>query len=396
MIRVKEGYQDMQFSKRLDLFGDEIFAALNERKVELEAQGRTIYNLSVGTPDFAPAEHIRKAMMDAAADPQNWKYSLRDLPELLDAVCGYYKRRFGVEITPDQVASCAGSQEGVGHIGMVLCDEGDTVLLPTPCYPVFIAGSLLGGAKPWYYPLTKEHGFLPYVKDIPEDVARKAKYMIVSLPANPVGSVGTPELYAELVAFAKKYDILIIHDNAYSDIIFDGAVGNSFFNTPGAMDVGVEFFSLSKSFNVTGARIGFLVGREDVVSAFAKLRSQIDFGMFFPIQKAAIACLNGPRDEVEAQRLKYQERRDALCDGLEDLGWERPNAHGSMFVWAKLPGGRTDSMAFCEELMEKAGVVVTPGASFGPSGEGHVRMALVLPPDQIALAVEAIREAGLY
>ena len=159
MIRVKEGYQDMQFSKRLDLFGDEIFAALNERKVELEAQGRTIYNLSVGTPDFAPAEHIRKAMMDAAADPQNWKYSLRDLPELLDAVCGYYKRRFGVEITPDQVASCAGSQEGVGHIGMVLCDEGDTVLLPTPCYPVFIAGSLLGGAKPWYYPLTKEHGF---------------------------------------------------------------------------------------------------------------------------------------------------------------------------------------------------------------------------------------------
>ena len=148
----------MQFSKRLDLFGDEIFAALNERKVALEAQGRTIYNLSVGTPDFAPAEHIRKAMMDAAADPQNWKYSLRDLPELLDAVCGYYKRRFHVEITPDQVASCAGSQEGVGHIGMVLCDEGDTVLLPTPCYPVFIAGSLLGGAKPWYYSLTKEHG----------------------------------------------------------------------------------------------------------------------------------------------------------------------------------------------------------------------------------------------
>ena len=137
----------MEFSKRLDLFGDEIFAALNERKVALEAQGRTIYNLSVGTPDFAPAEHIRKAMMDAAADPQNWKYSLRDLPELLDAVCGYYKRRFGIEITPDQVASCAGSQEGVGHIGMVLCDEGDTVLLPTPCYPVFIAGSLLGGAK---------------------------------------------------------------------------------------------------------------------------------------------------------------------------------------------------------------------------------------------------------
>ena len=220
--------------------------------------------------------------------------------------------------------------------------------------------------------------------------------MIVSLPANPVGSVGTPEVYEEIIAFAREHDLLIVHDNAYSDIVFDGEPGGSFLQYPGALEVGVEFFSLSKSFNVTGARIGFLVGREDVVSAFAKLRSQIDFGMFFPIQKAAIACLNGPRDEVEAQRLKYQERRDALCDGLEGLGWERPNAHGSMFVWAKLPGGRADSMAFCEELMEKAGVVVTPGASFGPSGEGHVRMALVLPPDQIALAVEAIREAGLY
>ena len=201
--------------------------------------------------------------------------------------------------------------------------------------------------------------------------------------------MGTPEIYEELIAFAREHDLLIVHDNAYSDIVFDGEPGGSFLQYPGALEVGVEFFSLSKSFNVTGARIGFLVGREDVVSAFAKLRSQIDFGMFFPIQKAAIACLNGPRDEVEAQRLKYQERRDALCDGLEGLGWERPNAHGSMFVWAKLPGGRTDSMTFCEELMEKAGVVVTPGASFGPSGEGHVRMALVLPPDQIALAVEA-------
>ena len=182
----------MEFSKRMKLFGDEIFAALNDKKVALEAQGRTIYNLSVGTPDFAPAPHIRQALLDAAADPENWKYSLRDIPELLQAVCSYYKRRFGVDITPDQVASCNGSQEGCGHIGMVLCDEGDTVLLPNPCYPVFNAGAKLAGAVPFYYPLVKEHGFLPYVKGIPEDVARRAKYMIVSLPANPVGSGGTP------------------------------------------------------------------------------------------------------------------------------------------------------------------------------------------------------------
>ncbi|MDB1906135.1 aminotransferase class I/II-fold pyridoxal phosphate-dependent enzyme [Collinsella aerofaciens] len=387
----------MQASQRLDRFGAEVFASLNNKLLALKAQGKTIYNMSVGTPDFKPYDHVVEALTHAAQDPEMWKYALRDLPELKQAVCDYYERRFGVSgITPSMVQSCNGTQEGVGHLGLALLDPGDTILVPDPCYPVFEAGAKIADAKLEYYPLVAEHNYLPYVAGIDPEVADRAKYMIVSLPANPVGSVGTPEVYEEIIAFAREHDLLIVHDNAYSDIVFDGEPGGSFLQYPGALEVGVEFFSLSKSFNVTGARIGFLVGREDVVSAFAKLRGQIDFGMFFPIQKAAIACLNGPRDEVEAQRLKYQERRDALCDGLENLGWERPNAHGSMFVWAKLPGGRTDSMAFCEELMEKAGVVVTPGASFGPSGEGHVRMALVLPPDQIALAVEAIREAGLY
>lgn len=387
----------MQASQRLDRFGAEVFASLNNKLLALKAQGKTIYNMSVGTPDFKPYDHVVEALTQAAQDPEMWKYALRDLPELKQAVCDYYERRFGVSgITPSMVQSCNGTQEGVGHLGLALLDPGDTILVPDPCYPVFEAGAKIADAKLEYYPLVAEHNYLPYVAGIDPEVADRAKYMIVSLPANPVGSVGTPEVYEEIIAFAREHDLLIVHDNAYSDIVFDGEPGGSFLQYPGALEVGVEFFSLSKSFNVTGARIGFLVGREDVVSAFAKLRGQIDFSMFFPIQKAAIACLNGPRDEVEAQRLKYQERRDALCDGLEGLGWERPNAHGSMFVWAKLPGGRTDSMAFCEELMEKAGVVVTPGASFGPSGEGHVRMALVLPPDQIALAVEAIREAGLY
>ena len=387
----------MQASQRLGRFGAEVFASLNNKLLALKAQGKTIYNMSVGTPDFKPYDHVVEALTQAAQDPEMWKYALRDLPELKQAVCDYYERRFGVSgITPSMVQSCNGTQEGVGHLGLALLDPGDTILVPDPCYPVFEAGAKIADAKLEYYPLVAEHNYLPYVAGIDPEVADRAKYMIVSLPANPVGSVGTPEIYEEIIAFAREHDLLIVHDNAYSDIVFDGEPGGSFLQYPGALEVGVEFFSLSKSFNVTGARIGFLVGREDVVSAFAKLRGQIDFGMFFPIQKAAIACLNGPRDEVEAQRLKYQERRDALCDGLEGLGWERPNAHGSMFVWAKLPGGRTDSMAFCEELMEKAGVVVTPGASFGPSGEGHVRMALVLPPDQIALAVEAIREAGLY
>ena len=209
----------MHFSKRLDRFGDEIFAALNNRKMELEQQGMKIYNMSVGTPDFKTPEHIKKALAEAAMDDENWKYSLRDIPELLDAVCEYYQKRFQVEITPDMVMSVYGSQEGMGHLGMAICDEGDTVLLPDPCYPVFAAGSLMAGAVPYYYPLTAEHDFLPCVKDIPEDVAKKAKYMIVSLPSNPVGSVATPGLYEEIVEFGRKYDILIIHDNASGNTI---------------------------------------------------------------------------------------------------------------------------------------------------------------------------------
>lgn len=385
----------MEFSKRLDLFGDEIFSALNDKRIELEKKGMKIYNMSIGTPDFTTPEHIKNALIEAAKDNDSWKYSLRDLPELLEAVCRYYEKRFQVSITPDMVMSVYGSQEGMGHLGMALCDPGDLVLLPDPCYPVFAAGSLMAGAVPYYYPLMAEHDFLPYVKGIPEDIAKKAKYMVVSLPSNPVGSIAVPGLYEEIVEFARKYDILIIHDNAYSDIIFDAAYGGSFLSVPGAKDVGVEFFSLSKSFNVTGARISFLVGRPDVIAALRKLRSQIDFGMFLPIQKAAIAALEGPLDSVKEQCKMYEQRRDALCNGLRSIGWDLPNGKGTMFVWAKIPGGRTDSMAFCMELLEKAGVIVTPGASFGPHGEGYVRFALVLPPEKIKEVIEAIRNSGI-
>ena len=240
----------MEFSKRLELFGPEIFAALNDRKVALEAEGRTLYNLSVGTPDFPTPPHIKQALVEAAAKDENWKYSLRDLPELLDAVCGYYVRRFGVEgLVRENVMSFAGSQDGIGHLGLALCNDGDTVLLPDPCYPVFMTGARLGGAQPWFYKLTKENRFLPDVSSIPAEVAQKAKFMLVSLPANPVGSVGTPELYREIVDFCRANDILLVHDNAYSDIIFDGVKGGSIFNIPGAREVAVELFSLSKIFN---------------------------------------------------------------------------------------------------------------------------------------------------
>ena len=293
---------EVEFSKRLDLFGAEIFAALNDKKVALEAQGKKLYNLSVGTPDFEPMPHIKQALCDAAMVSENWKYSLRDLPELLDTVCAYYKRRFDVDgITPDQIMSFNGSQDGMGHMGLALLNDGDVVLLPDPCYPVFITGVKLGGGVPYYYHLTKEHNFLPNVKEIPDDVADKAKMMIVSLPANPVGSVGSPELYQEIVDFCNAHKILLIHDNAYSDIIFDGAVGHSIFNIPGAETCAVEFFSLSKSFNVTGARISFLVGRRDVIAACKKLRTQIDFGKFIPergLPLHRLGCAGQPRLHV--------------------------------------------------------------------------------------------------
>ena len=385
----------MQFSKRLDLFGDEVFASLNQKRRELEAAGRPVWDLSVGTPDFPTPDYIKKALVDSCADDANWKYALHDKDELKQAVCDYYKRRFDVDgLEPDQVMSCRGTQEGMQYVCAALADPGDVALIPDPCYPVFRAGTQLAGATPYYYQLTAEHGFLPHVADIPDDVADKAKYMIVSLPANPVGSVGTPEVYEEIIAFAKKHDIVIVHDNAYADVVFEG-VSSSFFNYPGAMDVGVEFLSLSKSFDVTGVRLSFLVGRKDIVQAAYKLRSQVDFGMFFAEQNVAIACLKGPLDGVERQRLAYKERRDALCDGLEAIGWERPNCHGTLFVWARLPHGRTDSLAFTLELMEKTGVIVTPGASFGPAGEGYVRFALVLPPEKIKEAVAQIGKADL-
>lgn len=386
----------MEFSKRLDRIGAAVFSVLNDRRRELEAAGREVIDLSVGTPDFEPPAHVKQALIESAKDSNEWKYALRDLDELTQAVIDYYADRFGVTgLAPSQIMSVCGTQEGMCRMAAAILDEGDLVLVPDPCYPLFRTSAAITGAELYYYPLSEQTNFLPDVSTIPDEVADRAKYMVVSLPANPVGSVGTPENYAQIIEFARAHDVLIVHDNAYSDIIYDGVEGHSFFENPGADEVGVEFFSLSKSFNVTGARISFLIGRQDVIDATRKLRNQCDYGMFLPIQRAAIAALTGPRDSVREQEGLYQQRRDALCDGLERIGWERPNAHGSMFVWARLPHGRKDSIDFTLELMEKAGVIVTPGASFGPAGEGFVRIALVQPPEVLERAVEAIAAAGL-
>ena len=382
-------------AKRLSHFQTGIFAELNEKKEELIAQGKTIYNLSVGTPDFAPPKHVMEAVMSAAANPENYKYSLRDIPELLEAVSNYYQKRFGVEISPDCITGVHGTQEGIGHVGMALLDEGDLVLLPNPGYPIFEAGSYLSGAELYFYDLKEENAFLPVLSEIPENIAQRAKVMIVSYPYNPVCRTAPRSFYEELVAFAKKYNIFILHDNAYSDIIFDGKKGESFLAVPGAMEIGAEFFSLSKSFNVTGARISFMLGRKDAIEALKLLRSQFDFGTFLPVQYGAIAALQGPDDFIKAQCVEYQKRRDALCGGFREIGWNVPNSEGTMFVWAPVPAGYATSRAFCMEMMEKAGVLCTPGDAFGSLGEGYVRFALVLPVEELKKVVKAVEESGI-
>lgn len=386
---------EIRQAHRLDHFRTGIFASLNEEKDKLIKQGRKVYNLFIGTPDFVPPQHVIDALTAAAQNPENWKYALKETDELLNAVCNYYKDRFGVEIAPDQIAAVNGSQEGMGHLGMAICDKGDVVLLPDPGYPVFEVGAYFGKADIEYYPIIKEYGFMPRLDLIDENILKRTKYMVLSYPSNPVGAAAHKEVYEELIGYAKKYNFIIINDNAYSDIIFDGREGFSFLSLDGAEEVGAEFFSLSKSFNVTGARISFLIGNRQIINALKLLRSQYDFGMFLPIQKAAVAALTGPRDAVKAQCAEYQRRRDALCGGLRKLGWNIPDSDGTMFVWAPLPDGFTDSAEFCKELVNKSGVLCTPGSSFGPRGEGYVRFALVLPEDGLREVVKAIDESGI-
>lgn len=381
-------------AKRLDHFSTGIFADIDEKKEKLIAKGKKIYNLSIGTPDFPPEEHVIKAVMESAGKPEAYKYSLRDLPELLEAVVDYYKERFGVTLTSDMVTGVHGSQEGIGHVCMALCDPEDVILLPNPGYPIFEAGAYLSGAEQYQYDLLEENNFLPVLSDIPEEIAKRAKVVVVSYPYNPVCKAAPDSFYDELIAFAKKYDIFIIHDNAYSDIIFDGRKGGSFLQHPGAMEVGAEFFSLSKSFNVTGARLSFMIGRKDAIDAMKLLRSQIDFGIFIPAQMGAIAALKGSKDGVKRQCRLYQERRDALCGGFRSIGWNVPDSEGTMFVWAPVPKGYT-SRSFTMALMEKAGVLCTPGDAFGSRGEGYVRFALVLPPEELKKVVQAVKESGV-
>lgn len=385
----------MQAAKRMKHLESGIFQMLNDKKNEVEKQGKKVFNLSVGTPDFAPAPHIVDAVVEAAKKPENYKYSLADLPQLKEAVKQRFLNRYGVTLAEEEIMSVYGSQEGIAHIGLSLFDEGDIVLVPDPGYPIFSIGPLLAGAKVETYALLPEKDYLPDLAALEEKYGKRAKCMIVSYPLNPICKAAPKSFYEELIPWAIKNEILILHDNAYSDIIYDGREGISILSIPDAKKTCVEFYSLSKSFNYTGARMGFLVGNAEVIEYLKKLRSQIDYGTFLPVQYGAIAALTGPDDMVKEQCKKYEERRNALCDGLTGIGWPVKRSEGTMFAWAKIPEGFTDDFAFVMELLDKTGVLCTPGSSFGENGKGYVRFALTLPVETIKEAVAAVGASGI-
>lgn len=386
----------MEFAKRMDRFEEGVFATLAQRKGERLARGEAVVDMSIGAPNIPPQPHIMQAMADAVLDPANYVYAIQDLPELDRAAADWYRRRYGVELDPaTQVTSLLGSQEGLGHLALTVADESDVVLVPDPCYPVFADGPKLAGAELYYMPQKEENGFVIDLRDIPAETARRAKLMVVSYPNNPTTAMAPDSFYRDLVAFAREYGIWVLHDNAYSELVFDGAGCGSFLRFDGAMEVGVEFNSLSKTYAMAGARVGFCLGNPQLVGMMKRLKSNLDYGMFLPIQRAAIAAISGDQSGVALTRRAYEERRDLLCDGLTAIGWDVPRCASTMFVWAKVPSKFSSSLQFVEELLDKAGVLVTPGNAFGPSGEGYVRLALVRTQEEIRGAIDAIRASGV-
>lgn len=387
----------MKFANRMNQFGEGVFSRLAVMRKNRLAQGKEVYDLSIGAPNIPPTKRIMEVMAEAVMKPANYVYAINDTQQLLEAVAQWYKRRYDVELNPEtEICSLLGSQDGLSHIALSILDPGDIMLVPDPCYPIFADGPRIAGAELYYMPLQKENDYVIQLQDIPEEIARKAKFMLVSYPNNPTAAMAPESFYHEVVAFAKKYDIIVLHDNAYSELVFDGQSCGSFLSIPGAMEVGVEFNSLSKTYGLAGARIGFCVGNKEVVGMLKTLKSNMDYGMFLPIQAAAVEALTGNQAVVAETRAAYEHRRDVLCDGLIEAGWHMEKPAGTMFVWAPIPDSYQDSESFVADLLDKTGILVTPGSAFGPSGEGYVRMALVQSEDTMKKIVEAVAASGIF
>lgn len=383
----------VQLSDRVKNLPPYLFAAIDKMKQDALGKGVDLIDLSIGDPDIPTPGHIVDAMKKAVEKPVHHRYpSYEGMLSFRQAVAGWYKKRFNVSLDPaNEVLSLIGSKEGIGHIPLAFVNPGDVVLVPSPGYPVYPVGTLFAGGESHIMPLKEENNFLPDFKIIPESVLKRAKLMYVNYPNNPTSATAPAGFYKEVIALAKKYNIIVCHDAAYSEVYYDNEKPMSFLELEGAKEVGVEMHSLSKTYNMTGWRIGFAVGNKDVLAGLGKIKTNLDSGVFQAIQEASIAAINTDDKILAEIRDTYQARRDALYNGLKNIGFHLIKPKATFYLWAKVPSG-FDSQKFVAHLLEKTGVLTTPGVGFGAPGEGYVRFALTVPVERIKEAVERIKK----
>ncbi len=388
MIQIKQ-------AKRLKQLPPYLFAELDRKKAEVKARGVDIIDLGVGDPDLPTPGHIIKKLQEAAENPSYHRYpSYSGMNSFREAVSRWYKRRFAIDLDPlQETVSLIGSKEGLAHIPLAFVDPGDVVLVPSPAYPVYKIATLFAGGVPYEMPLLKKNAFLPDLSAIPAELLARAKMIFLNYPNNPTGAVASQEFFARVVEFAILNGIMVCHDFAYSDLAFDGYEAPSFLSTPDAKEVGVEFHSLSKTYNMTGWRIGFAVGNAAIIQGLGRIKSNIDSGIFEAIQVAGITALEEDQACVAEMRKIYTERRDVLINGLRKLGLVTEQLKATFYVWVEVPKGYT-SASFSSHLLEGAGIVTTPGNGFGDPGEGYIRMALTVSKERISEALGRIAKLG--
>jgi len=382
------------FSRRMDDLAPYLFAEMERKIAEKRQSGVDVISLGIGDPDLPTPPYIVEEMQRQVADPSNHRYpSNWGLAEYGEAAAGFYERRFGVDIDPQkEFFPLLGAKEGLAHACWAILDPGDLALVPDPGYPVYSGGSLIVGAEVRYLRLRPEKGFLADLDEVSPEEAERAKVLFIGYPNNPTAAIIEDDFFERVVAFAKKYDVAVIHDNAYSELTYDGYVAPSFLAAPGAKDVGVEFFSFSKPFNMTGWRLGFAVGNRDILAQLWRLKTNLDSGVFDALQRTGAFILNGPWDSVTEMCDIYRRRRDLLADALTSVGVQVPRPRGTIYMWIPVPAGYT-SASFSEHVLEQAGVVVTPGSGYGPAGEGFIRLSLTTPDERIAEAVDRIEHS---
>lgn len=379
------------YADRINSLPPYLFATIDRARQDAIKKGVDVINLSIGDPDMPTPSHIVEAMRKSLGNPARHRYpSYEGMLSFRDAAAKWYKKTMNIDLDPEnEVLTLIGSKEGIAHIPLAFLNPGDVSLVPNPGYPVYNIGSILADGKPFKMPLLEENDFLPDLDAIPSDVAKKAKIMFLNYPNNPTSATATAKFFEEVVDFANEYEVLVIHDNAYSEMTYDGYKAPSFLNTSGAKEVGIEMHSLSKTYNMTGWRLGFAVGNRDILAGLGKVKTNVDSGAFEAVQEAGIAALSGPQDCVHEMNRVYKERRDALITGLNELGLDVKPPKATFYVWVKVKG---KSLDFTKMLLEKSGIVATPGVGFGEYGEGYIRFALTQSVERINEAVERMRK----